>query len=297
MTLPDRRGGVRVCLLPVEVDGRSNVIVVARPLFNQRQMLESVRAVLYLVFPTVLLLAAVAGYLLDAPQPQPRDRDDRARVAHQYQDAPRTPSRSQRVRRVRAARDGDQRAALAHRERVRAAAAIHGGCVARAANAARDRSRGGGHRARRDRSPAGGVSGGARRSCVRNPAVSHASSTISSCSRARMPVNSSFRFTISISTNLIAECVRAARSLAARRGMTLQSKVASEAAVRGDEDLLRRLILNLLDNAIKYGIGVRHDRDRAVQQRGIASRDRSRQRPRNSARGGRAHLRSILSRR
>ena len=64
LTLPDRRGGVRVCLLPVDVDGRSNVIVVARPLFNQLQMLESVRAVLYLVFPTVLLLAAVAGYLL-----------------------------------------------------------------------------------------------------------------------------------------------------------------------------------------------------------------------------------------
>ncbi|HMI59176.1 MAG TPA: hypothetical protein VK511_14065, partial [Gemmatimonadaceae bacterium] len=64
VTLPDRRGGVRACLLPVEVDGRSNVIVVARPLINQRQMLESVRAVLYLVFPTVLLLAAVAGFLL-----------------------------------------------------------------------------------------------------------------------------------------------------------------------------------------------------------------------------------------
>jgi len=35
--------------------------------------------------------------------------------------------------------------------------------------------------------------------------------------------------------------------------MTLTSNVSCEASVRGDEDLIRRLILNLLDNALKYG--------------------------------------------
>ncbi|MBK5188918.1 MAG: HAMP domain-containing histidine kinase, partial [Gemmatimonadaceae bacterium] len=53
---------------------------------------------------------------------------------------------------------------------------------------------------------------------------------------------------------VIADCARVARSLASRRGMTLTSQVPSEAAVRGDEDLIRRLILNLLDNALKYGV-------------------------------------------
>jgi two-component system OmpR family sensor kinase len=49
-----------------------------------------------------------------------------------------------------------------------------------------------------------------------------------------------------------AECVRAVRSLAARRGVGLASEHGGEAPMRGDEGLVRRMILNLLDNAIKY---------------------------------------------
>ena len=64
VTLPDRRGGVRACILPVEVDLRSYAIIIARPLSNQRAMLESVRKALIVIFPTALVLAAIAGYLL-----------------------------------------------------------------------------------------------------------------------------------------------------------------------------------------------------------------------------------------
>jgi heavy metal sensor kinase len=50
-----------------------------------------------------------------------------------------------------------------------------------------------------------------------------------------------------------AECVRAVRSLAARRGVALRHEYAGgEMPMRGDEGLVRRMILNLLDNAIKY---------------------------------------------
>jgi signal transduction histidine kinase len=35
--------------------------------------------------------------------------------------------------------------------------------------------------------------------------------------------------------------------------MTVTSSASCEAPVRGDEDLIRRLILNLLDNSLKYG--------------------------------------------
>jgi signal transduction histidine kinase len=48
------------------------------------------------------------------------------------------------------------------------------------------------------------------------------------------------------------ECVRAMRSLAASRGVELACRAEPELAYRGDEPLLHRLLLNLLDNALKY---------------------------------------------
>src|SRR5579863_3370309 len=51
---------------------------------------------------------------------------------------------------------------------------------------------------------------------------------------------------------LVADCVRAARALAQAKNITLAAVTPEEMPVRGDEDLLRRMILNLLDNAIKY---------------------------------------------
>ena len=51
---------------------------------------------------------------------------------------------------------------------------------------------------------------------------------------------------------LAADCVRAARGMAAARGITLSYEPNGEMPIHADEALVRRLAMNLLDNAIKY---------------------------------------------
>lgn len=51
---------------------------------------------------------------------------------------------------------------------------------------------------------------------------------------------------------LVAECVRNFRALASAREISLTCDVPGELLVRADEGLIRRLVVNLLDNAVKY---------------------------------------------
>ncbi len=51
---------------------------------------------------------------------------------------------------------------------------------------------------------------------------------------------------------LLAECCRSVQTLAAARRLTLECRAGGDLQFTGDEQLLRRLIINLLDNAIRY---------------------------------------------
>lgn len=52
--------------------------------------------------------------------------------------------------------------------------------------------------------------------------------------------------------DVVEECRRAVDVLAAERGITMASSGASDVLIRGDEELLRRLMLNLLQNAVQH---------------------------------------------
>ena len=52
--------------------------------------------------------------------------------------------------------------------------------------------------------------------------------------------------------DLVAECCRSVQTLAGARGIRLECPAEEDVTIRGDEELLRRLVMNLLDNAIRY---------------------------------------------
>jgi heavy metal sensor kinase len=51
---------------------------------------------------------------------------------------------------------------------------------------------------------------------------------------------------------LVSECCRSVEQLALRRGVQLSCEPAADLPFNGDEALIRRLVMNLLDNAIRY---------------------------------------------
>jgi len=52
--------------------------------------------------------------------------------------------------------------------------------------------------------------------------------------------------------DLLVECCRSAQTLASARGVTIECPAHEDAAFRGDEELVRRMVMNLIDNAIRY---------------------------------------------
>jgi two-component system OmpR family sensor kinase len=251
VTLPDRRGGVRTCILPVDIDGRSNVIIVARPLSNQRGMLESVRTVLFLVFPTALVLAAIGGYLLARRSLNPviamTEHASRigATTLHERLPVPNAYDEYGQLATVINGLLSRVESAFEHQRRFMADASHELRTPISIVRGEADIALAMPDRPSEEYREALSV---VRAEARRLSRIVHDLFLLARADAGQQPLQL-YAFYLD---EVIADCAHIARSLASRRGMTLTSNVSCEAAVRGDEDLIRRLILNLLDNAIKY---------------------------------------------
>jgi heavy metal sensor kinase len=73
--------------------------------------------------------------------------------------------------------------------------------------------------------------------------------------------------------DLLAECCRSMQPRAAAKGVTLECRAGGDVPVRGDEQLLRRLVANLLDNAVRYTLaGGRVTAEVAAEDAGVRLR-------------------------
>ena len=187
-----------------------------------------------------------------ATEPVAGRRDGRAGAADRRRESERATAGRQSARRARPARGNVQRSARPARSVADPAAAVHGRRLARAAHAGRDR---------REPPPPSRCSSRtatstsiARRSTSSSSRRRGSRASSRTCSRWRGPTPATIRSAgrRCISTkSWTTSCARPA-SWRTRKQVSIELATIQSAAFTGDEDLIRRLIGNLLDNAVRH---------------------------------------------
>src|SRR4051794_39276939 len=250
-TLADDEGGYRVFVTPLPLAGEAMVLAMAQPLHDRQEALEEARTVLLVSIPLVLLLAWAGGYLLArrslAPVVAMSDQAARLGASNLDQALP-----------VRNPRDELGRLAL-----------VFNGLLGRLSQAIEQQRQfmaDASHELRTPVSILRGEADIALSAEARAPreyrealgVISHEARRLgrivddlfllARADAGQQPLRPGELYL----DELAGECVRAVRSLAARRGIDLSCHASGELPYRGDEPLLHRLLLNLLDNALKY---------------------------------------------
>ena len=249
-TVDGERGPVRVLAIPRELGARSLVIGVAHSLRAQRRFLRGVELALVAGVPVLLLLATAGGYLLarQSMRPVAEMTDRAARIGaenlHERLPVPRPADELGRLAlvlnellaRVSAAFEQQRQLIADASHELRTPVAILSSETELALS--------------RERSPEE-----LRKALVavhdEAGRLHHVVEDLFLLARA----NAGERLLVMDELyldDLASDCVDATRALAARKEIALEFCGDRDLPFRGDESLLRRLLLNLLDNAIKY---------------------------------------------
>jgi two-component system OmpR family sensor kinase len=251
-TVPYRGDGIRACAARASSQGRTFVVVVAQSLHGQEEELERVRRAFYVAVPVALILASLGGYFLA--------RKSLAPVV----------AMGERAAHINAANLGERLPAGNERSELGRLARTFNELLARLDVSFEQQRRFMADASHELRTPVAIVCGEsevALSQAARSPEEYRESLTILHEEGRRLTRIVEDLFTLARADagqyglapvtfyldETVAECVRAVRSLAARHGVELRHECAGdEMPLRGDEGLVRRMILNLLDNAIKY---------------------------------------------
>jgi heavy metal sensor kinase len=251
-TVAGRRGSIRAVAAATESRGRAYTVVVARSLHEQEEALEQARHAFYVAVPLALLFASLGGYFLArqslAPVVEMGDRSARIGASNLSERLPVPNPRNELGRLARIFNELLARLELSFEQQRRFMA---------------DAS----HELRTPVAIVCGESEVALSQDQRSREEYRESLSILQDEGRRLTRIVEDLFTLARADagqylsdsaafyldETVGECVRAVRSLAARRELDLQYRHAEvEMLFRGDEGLIRRMVLNLLDNAIKY---------------------------------------------
>jgi two-component system OmpR family sensor kinase len=246
--------GIRLFLLPVSVMGQRYLVVVARQLDEQADRLESAARAVFFGIPLALLVAAGGGYLLARNALRPVT--DMSRNARQISAATLTA-------RVPVKNEGDELGFLALTlndllGRLQTSFDSQRRFMADASHELRTpvaiiQGEADVTLAREDRTPAEYRESlmVMRKAAQKLTRIVENLFLLARTDAGSYPIRRS-RFYLE---ELIGECVRSMKNIAAARDVRLEQSTPSDLLIEADEELIHRLILNLIDNALKFTPG------------------------------------------
>ena len=243
--------GVRALAIPITVVSQRFVAVVARGLGNQRQRLRNAAAALSFGIPVALLVAGVGGYILA--------RGSLAPVLRM----------SRKAREIGASNLGERIEVRNPRDELGVLAETINELLARLEAAFDSQRRFMAEASHELRTPLSILQGEADVTLARadRPVEEYreALGVVQKTSRKLSQIvedlfllsrgdagNYPVRPVRFYLDETVARCARAMRTLASARGIAIDVEPSPERLVDGDEELIHRLVLNLLDNAVKY---------------------------------------------
>jgi two-component system OmpR family sensor kinase len=242
--------GIRIIATPINVVGTRYTVVVARDLSEQADRLESAAHAVFFGIPLALIVAAAGGYLL-------------ARKSF----APVT-TMSLKARQI-GAETLDERIEIGNeRDELGFLAATLNGLLERLQLAFESQRRFMADASHELRTPIAIIQGEADVALARDRDAADYRESIEVMQRAARKLTrivqnlfllargDAGRYPISMSRfyvgEVVADCIRGMRSVAQARGVALSCSAPEDIVIVADEELIHRLVLNLVENAVKF---------------------------------------------